>query len=166
MTTEIETSELHVHAAGLPAQGRGIRASAANVARFILHYLEMLLAMMVGMPIFFSLRGAIPASSSYAPIFVRGTNLNDLAMLVVMIVPMVVWMLVRGHDWRHSAEMALAMSAPMLVVIGLRLLGVGASQPWLRQAGYQGMFLGMLLAMLYRRDHYTGGAQHSAHAHH
>ena len=82
-----------------------------------------------------------------------------------MTVPMVAWMIVRGHGWQHSAEMAFAMSAPMAVVIVVRLLGGGASQPWLIQIGYLGMFLGMLIAMLYRRDHYTGKAGHSAHAH-
>ena len=51
-------------------------------------------------------------------------------------------------------------SAPVAAVIALRLLGVGASQEWLIQVGYLGMFLGMLIAMLYRRDHYTGKAHH------
>ena len=68
--------------------------------------------------------------------------------------------------WRHSVEMALAMSAPMVAVIAVRLLGAGASQEWLIQVGYLGMFLGMLIAMLYRRDHYTGKAHHSGHAAH
>jgi hypothetical protein len=136
------------------------------VARFGLHYLEMVVAMMVGMPFFFMLRNVIPASSSYAAVFVRGTILFDLAMVVVMTVPMVVWMIVRGHGWRHSAEMAFAMSAPMVAVIALRLLlASDIYLPWLRQVGYNGMFLGMLIAMLYRRDHYTGKAGGSAHHH-
>jgi len=121
---------------------------------------------MVGMPFFFMLRDVIPASSSYPAVFVRGTILFDLAMVVVMTVPMVAWMIVRGHGWRHSAEMAFAMSAPMAVVIALRLLaGSDIYLPWLRQVGYNGMFLGMLIAMLYRRDHYTGKVGHSAHDH-
>jgi hypothetical protein len=165
MTTETKTTNAHIHTASIPTQDHEIRGSVAKVARFGLHYLEMVVAMMVGMPILFSLRGLIPASSSYAAIYVRGTNLYDLARLVFMTVPMVAWMIVRGHSWRHSAEMAFAMSAPMAVVIVVRLLGGGASQPWLIQIGYLGMFLGMLIAMLYRRDHYTGKAGHSAHAH-
>ena len=165
MATEINTKDDHVHTVNLQMQDHKIRSSAAKVGRFTLHFLEMMLAMMVGMPLLFSLRSRIPASSIYAEIFVRGTNLYDLARLVFMTVPMVIWMIVRGHGWRHSAEMAFAMSAPMAAVMALRLLGVGASQPWLIQVGYQGMFLGMLMAMLYRRDHYTGKSDHSGHDH-
>jgi peptidoglycan/LPS O-acetylase OafA/YrhL len=83
-----------------------------------------------------------------------------------MVVPMVIWMIVRGHGWHHSAEMAFAMSVPVAVAICLRLLGVGGSQLWLVGVSHLGMLLGMLTAMLYRRDHYTGNAHHLAHAAH
>jgi flagellar biosynthetic protein FliP len=160
MTTEIKTTKAHMHPVSIPAQDHKIRDSAANVWRFILHFLEMLVAMMAGMPVFFMLRNEIPASSIYAAAFVRGTNLYGLVMGVFMTVPMVVWMIVRGHGWRHSAEMAFAMFAP---VATLSLLGVGTSQPWISKVSHLGMLLGMLIAMLYRRDHYTGKAHHSAH---
>jgi hypothetical protein len=166
MTTETKTTNAHIHTASIPAQDQKIHNSAVNVGRFGLHYLEMVVAMMVGMPFFFMLRNVIPASSSYRAFFVRGTILFDLAMVIVMTIPMVVWMIVRGHGWYHSAEMAFAMSAPMVVVIALRLLmGPDTYLPWLRQVGYNGMFLGMLIAMLYRREHYTGKAGHPAHDH-
>ncbi len=166
MTTEIKTTKAHIHTASIPVQDHKIRPSAAKVGRFSLHFLEMVVAMMVGMPFFFMLRNQIPASSIYAAAFVRGTILFDLAMVIVMTVPMVVWMIVRGHGWRHSAEMAFAMNAPMVAVIALHLLvGSDGYLPWLRQVGYNGMFLGMLIAMLYRRDHYTGKAGHSVHDH-
>jgi hypothetical protein len=90
--------------------------------------------------------------------------LFDLAMAVFMTVPMVAWMGLRGHARRHSIEMAGAMLAPMFVIIMLRLFGVNA--PWFRNAEYTGMLLGMLAAMLYRRDHYTSKAGHSAHTTH
>lgn len=166
MTTETKTTNVHIHTENTPVQDHKIHSSAVKVARFSLHYLEMVVAMMVGMPFFFMLRNVIPASSSYAAVLVRGTILFDLAMVVVMTVPMVAWMIVRGHGWRHSAEMAFAMSAPMVAVIALRaLVGSDTYLPWLRQVGYNGMFLGMLIAMLYRRDHYTGKAHNSAHNH-
>jgi hypothetical protein len=161
MTMKSKTIIDYINTASMPTQDHKIRSLAAKVGRFTLHFLEMMLAMMVGMPILFSLRNLIPASSVYTAIYVRGTNLYDLARIVFMVVPMVAWMIVRGHGWRHSAEMAFAMSAPLAAVIALRLLGVGASQEWLIQAGYLGMFLGMLFAMLYRRDHYMGKADHS-----
>ena len=167
MTTEVKSTVNHIHSASIPVQDHKIRSSAAQVRRFSLHFLEMVVAMMVGMPFFFMLRNVIPASSSYTAVFVRGTILFDLAMVVVMTVPMVAWMIVRGHGWRHSTEMAFAMSAPMVAVGALRLLvGSDTDLPWLRQVGYDGMFLGMLIAMIYRRDHYTSKARHSAHAPH
>jgi peptidoglycan/LPS O-acetylase OafA/YrhL len=166
MTTEIKTTQAHIYTASIPAQDHKIRSSAAKVGRFSLHFLQMLLAMMVGMPLLFSLRSRIPASSSYTAAFVPGTNLHDVAMVVFMVIPMVIWMVLRGHGWRHSAEMAFAMSVPVAVAICLRLLGVGGSQPWLVGVSHLGMLLGMLIAMLYRRDHYTGKAHHVAHTTH
>ncbi|HLO30020.1 MAG TPA: hypothetical protein VK249_12835 [Anaerolineales bacterium] len=166
MTTEIQTTKAHIHTASIPAQDHKIRSSAAKLGSFSLHFLEMLLAMMVGMPILFSLRRVIPASTSYSAAFVPGTNLHDVAMVVFMVIPMLIWMVVRGHGWRHSAEMAFAMSVPVAVAICLRALGVGGSQPWLVGVSHLGMLLGMLTAMLYRRDHYTGKAHHVAHRTH
>ncbi len=163
MSAETKTTKAYTHAASVPAEAHKILGPAAKVGRFALHFLEMMIAMMVGMPFFFMLRDQVPAASTYTAIFVRGTVMYDLAMDIFMAVPMVIWMIVRGHGWRHSAEMAFAMSAPVVAVITLRLLGFDAS--WLRQAGYWGMFVGMLIAMLYRRDHYAGKGGHSAHDH-
>lgn len=148
------------------ADDHWLHGAAAKTGRFVLSFLEMLAAMMVGMPILFSLRSRVPASSFFAAAFVRGTNLNDLAMLVFMVVPMVIWMTVRGHDWRHSAEMVFAMSLPVVAAIALRLMGVGDSQGWLIGLSRMGMVLGMLAEMLYRRDHYLGTAPHGAQAEH
>ena len=78
----------------------------------------------------------------------------------------VAWMIVRGHGWRHSAEMAFAMLAPVAAIIVLHLLGADAYLPWLSKASHLAMPLGMIVAMLYRRDHYTGKTDHSAHATH
>ena len=166
MTIEIKTTVDHINTASIQAHDRRIRNAASKVGRFIWHLLEMLLAMIAGMPIFYMLENLIPASSSYAAAFESGTNLYDLAHAVFMTVPMAAWMIVRGHGWRHSAEMAFAMLAPVAASIVLSLLGADAYLPWLDDAGHLAMFLGMILAMLYRRDHYTGKAGHSAHATH
>ena len=166
MTTEINTTMVHINSASIQAHDHRIRNSASKVGRFILHLLEMLLAMMAGMPILFMLRNLIPASSSFTAAFKSGTNLYNLAMAVFMTVPMVAWMIVRGHGWRHSVEMGFAMFAPVAAIIVLRLLGADANLPWLVKASHLAMFLGMIIAMLYRHDHYTGKARHSAHASH
>jgi flagellar biosynthetic protein FliP len=157
---------VHINTASIQAHDHRIRNSAAKVGRFSLHLLEMLLAMMAGMPILPMLRNLIPASSIYAAAFKSGTNVYGLTMAVFMTVPMVAWMIVRGHGWRHSAEMAFAMFVPLIAIIVLRLLGADAYLPWLDKASHLAMPLAMIIAMLYRRDHYTGKAGHSAHATH
>ena len=166
--TSIETTITldHVKTDDTHAHDHRIRNSASKVGRFIRHFLEMLLAMMAGMAILNLLGNLIPASSSYAAAFRSGTNLYAIMMAVFMTVPMVAWMIVRGHGWRHSAQMAFAMFAPVAVTTVLRLLGADAYLPWLGNASHMGMFLGMLIVMLYRREHYTGKAGHSAHATH
>jgi hypothetical protein len=81
-----------------------------------------------------------------------------------MAAPMVAWMRIRGHGWRHGFEMALAMLVPWAAVVGLVALGAANVLPWLAHASDPAMYLGMLGIMLVRRDHYAhGGAhQHSA----
>ena len=166
MSIESKTTMDFINTASIQVPDHQIRNSALKVGRFVLHFLEMTLAMMVGMPILFMLRNLIPASSSYVAAFKSGTILYDLTMAVFMTVPMLVWMIVRRHGWRHSAEMGFAMFAPVAVVIVLRLLGADAYLPWLSKASHLGMFLGMMIAMLYRREHFTGTAGHSAHTAH
>ena len=131
-----------------------------------MHLLEMLLAMMAGMVALSILGDLIPAYSSLYFAFRSGTNLYELAMVVSMTVPMVAWMTVRGHGRRHGAEMAFAMFAPVAVIIVLRLLEVDVYLPWLADIGHMASFVGMIAAMLYRRDHYTGKVAHSVHANH
>ncbi len=166
MTTEIRSATPHIHTASIPLIDNRIRSTASQVGRFSLHFLEMVVAMMVGMPIFSLVRNLIPASSIFSAAFKSGTISYSINMTVFMTLPMVAWMILRGHGWRHSLEMALAMVAPVAVTTVLSLVGAAAYLPWLGNASHVGMFLGMLIVMLYRRDHYTGKASHSAHAAH
>ncbi len=161
MTTEIKTTIDHI--ASVPMHDHQNRNTASQVGRFSWHFLEMLLAMMAGMPIFSLVRSLIPASSSVAAAFKAGTISYTITMTVFMTLPMMAWMIVRGHGWRHSLEMAFAMFAPVAVTTVLSLLGADAYLPWLGNASHLGMFLGMLGIMLYRRAEYTTG--HAAHHH-
>ncbi len=163
MTITSKITMDHINTASIQAHDHRIRNSASKVGRFILHLLEMALAMMVGMVILYLLDSLTPASSSYSAAFEYGTIMFDVSMAVFMTVPMVAWMIVRGHGWRHVAEMAFGMNAPVAAIIVLRLLGAEAYLPGLADASHPAMFLGMIIAMLYRRDHYTGKANHSAH---
>src|SRR5437870_5328174 len=127
-------------------------AGALTAARFVLHFGEMVLAMMAGMLVYMPVAGFIPAA------------LHQIGMALFMAAPMVAWMRIRGHGWRHGFEMALAMIVPWAAVVGLVALGAANVLPWLAHASDPAMYLGMLGIMLLRRDHYThGGAhQHSA----
>lgn len=134
-----------------------------KVGRFLLHLLEMILAMGTGMGIFHLLERLIPTWSAIGILLKRGTDLHTVVMMVFMTLPMVTWMVLRGHGWQHSLEMAAAMLVPMAAVIVLCRMGLDAYLPWLAQASCPAMFLGMLAAMLYRRQHYTGQGAHAAH---
>jgi hypothetical protein len=154
---KIATTQAHDHR---------IRNSASKVGRFILHLLEMLLAMMAGMFALYFLGNLIPASSGLNADFKSGTNLYEFAMVVFMTLPMVAWMIVRGHGRRHGAEMAFAMFAPVAVIIMLRLLEADTYLPWLADIGHMASLVGMIAAMLYRRDHYVSKVGYSAHVNH
>ena len=131
-----------------------------------MHLLEMLLAMEAGMVIFHLLANQIPATSSLAPVADSETVLHNVVMDVFMMVPMLAWMILRGHGWRHSLEMGVAMLAPIAAINLLCNLGAVEYLPWLAGVSGPAMYLGMLTAMFYRRDHYTVKAVHSRHADH
>ena len=78
-------------------------------------------------------------------------------MAAFMVAPMVTWMRVRGCSWRNGAEMSAAMLLPIAAVIVLRGLGRLDTLPWLSDSEHTAMLVGMLVFMLYRREHYTSG---------
>jgi hypothetical protein len=78
--------------------------------------------------------------------------------------PMMVWMRIRGHAWRHGFDMAAAMLVPSAAVLGLVALSAARALPWFAQPDGPAMGLGMLGFMLVRRDHYAHGSSHHHHA--
>jgi YHS domain-containing protein len=116
---------------------------------FVRHFLEMSLAMVVGMLLFMAIPGVMQLPKA----------LHLLGMAAAMTLPMIVWMRIRGHGWRHGIEMSLGMLLPWAAVLALVGLGAASVLPWLEQADGPAMFLGMLAVMLLRPGHY-------AHAHH
>jgi hypothetical protein len=166
MTIESKTTMSHDHTARLRTRDNRTLTVALKAGHFFLHWLEMLLAMGVGMGIFHLLANLIPASSSFAAVNDSETVLHNVFMDIFMTVPMLGWMMLRGHGWRHSLEMGAAMLAPMAVINLLCSLGAVEYLPWLVNASGPAMFLGMLAAMLYRRDHFTMWSfRSSQHAH-
>ena len=131
-----------------------------STRRFFGHYAEMVAAMFIGM---FALSkpadwlfGALGAStSSQHPVMML------LSMGVTMTVPMIAWMRYRGHAWRPTNEMAASMLIPTFAAMALVGTGVmaGGSAMILEHVVMLG---GMLIAMLLRRDEYSGGHAHHA----
>ncbi len=81
-----------------------------RIRHFIRHYLEMLVAMFLGMELL-----GIPAK------MVVDTSGRTTVMLaemgITMTLPMVAWMAVRGHGWRPNAEMAAGTLVPTAAAI-------------------------------------------------
>ena len=113
---------------------------------FLRHYIEMVIVMFAGMGVVMAVAG-MPEDDTVALLYMGAS----------MTVPMVGWMLLRGHTWRPSLEMGAAMMAPTLLAMAL----VGAvDYDLLMGVEHVAMLLAMLGAMLYRRDEYTGHAHH------
>ncbi len=102
-------TEIGTTISSLPSRGR-------QTLRFLRHFGEMVLAMLLGMAVFDMVTGAI-----HIPM---GLEVSALAMAVAMTVPMVAWMRIRKHAWRPSAEMAGAMIVPTLLLIAGSRLGL------------------------------------------
>jgi hypothetical protein len=120
--------------------------------RFVRHYVEMVIAMFVGMAVL-----ALPARAALATAGTSWSELGNeamfLGMALEMTVPMVAWMGYRGHGSRPCNEMAAAMLLPTFAAIAL--LQTGADSGLLMAAEHVAMLLAMLAAMLLRPAEYT-----------
>jgi hypothetical protein len=127
--------------------------SSAMWSAFGRHFAEMVVAMLVGMAVRAPLvsvgLGAVGWSGLLDSAAIRGA-----LMSAYMIVGMAVWMRYRRHDWRMVGEMAVAMFAPYIALVG----------PYFARAVSGGVFLvtmhalmlpAMACAMLLRRAAYS-----------
>jgi len=99
-----------------PSRGR-------QTLRFLRHFGEMMLAMLLGMAAFDVVSGAILSPMGFAYLS-SSPEVSALAMAVAMTVPMMAWMRIRKHPWRLNAEMAGAMIVPTVLLIGGSRLGL------------------------------------------
>jgi hypothetical protein len=134
----------------------------ARSGHFFLRFLEMQIPMGSGALVCYLLGRLIPATSSFATVYHPGTYLFAIGDVLFLTVPVVAWMIFRGHGWRYSLEMALAMCAPVAAIIVIGQLAGVDYLLWLVTAMYPAMCLGMLFYMLYRRDFYIGRVSYSA----
>lgn len=122
-----------------PSRGR-------QTLRFLRHFGEMILAMLLGMAVFDVVTGAI--------LIPMGLEVSALGMAVAMTVPMVAWMRIRKHAWRLNVEMAAAMIVPTIVLIAT--ISLGLLPPTSLMLGTHILMVpAMLAVMLYRWRDYT-----------
>ena len=129
------------------------RAHHVSARKFTLHFLEMVVAMAVGMvtlhPVW-----TIALDAADAPGLMHNAYTGALIMATNMTVAMSAWMRVRGHRWRPIAEMGAAMYLPFVVLfvpLALGLIGEGALMLW----GHVLMLPAMAAAMLLRPHEYA-----------
>jgi len=143
MTTVITTVEVR-------------RAERYNLLR---HFVEMVLAMLVGMAVLGAVAQVVCAALGHSGFFLHHVGLRAPLMAMNMTIGMAVWMRHRGHGWAPIAEMSAAMFVPLAVLIGpfwAGLLSGGA----LLGAMHVLMLPAMVIAMLHRRDEYARDHRH------
>ena len=134
-----------------------------STRHFIRHYVEMVVAMFLGMVVL-----GFPAGWAIGAMGIDWNALTDdepalmfLGMATTMTVPMVAWMMYRGHGRRANSEMAAAMFVPTFAVIGLLWAELLTDLGALMVIEHVAMLLAMVGAMLLRPAEYTCGV----HAH-
>jgi hypothetical protein len=132
-----------------------VSVPSSKLGSFLLYFLEMQIPMGLGALICYLVVRLISASSNYAAIYHPGTYLYTAGDVLFLTAPVVGWIICRGQGWRHGLELAVAMIAPVAAIVVLSQLVTYVNLVWLVIAGYPAMSLGMLVYMLYRREHFT-----------
>ena len=121
---------------------------------FLRHYLEMVVAMFVGMAVLGgAVRGILALAGLEFP--TQYPELTSLEMALNMSIGMVVWMRYRGHAWVSTLEMAGVMFVPSIALFPLLWLGVVSGESLL-VIEHMTMLPLMFLVMLRRRNEYGG----------
>jgi hypothetical protein len=150
----VHHSAADVHRYGVPRRARRMSASTRH---FVRHYVEMVVAMFLGMVVLGAPAGwALGAvGSSWSELNTDAPALMLLGMAVTMTVPMVSWMRYRGHGWRANAEMSASMLVPTFAAIAVLEGALVQDVGFLLILEHVAMLLGMLGVMLMRPTEYT-----------
>ena len=126
----------------------------AAARRFARHYLEMVVAMLLGMAVLGPLESALLDPLGWQS--VRAVpELDALVMATNMTAAMVVWMRYRGHSRAATGLMAAAVYLPFIVLFAPLWLGA-LSPTGMLVGGHLLMLLVMASAMLLRREECAG----------
>jgi hypothetical protein len=155
------TTNPSTHPAATQPEGAAPRSDEGRrtpVRNFTRHYIEMLVAMFLGM---FVLGGALAVALELAGVDVSNWDRDAPALLLLgmafaMTVPMVAWMRHRGHGWAPAGDMTAAMFVPSFAAVGLLWAGLETDTHALLMIQHVAMGPAMLVAMLLRRHEYTG----------
>jgi hypothetical protein len=124
-----------------------------SARKFVLHFLEMVVAMAVGMVALHPVWTLVLDATGGAWLM-HDPYTGALIMATDMTVAMSAWMRFRGHRWRPIAEMGAAMYLPFLVLfvpLAFGLITAGALMLW----GHVLMLVAMAAAMLLRPHEYA-----------
>ena len=127
-----------------------------QVWNFARHFIEMCVAMCVGVALANVIIGAAGASTSH-DLRERLPALSLLVLSVFITLPMIAWMRFRRMAWRPILEMCAAGIVVVIVATGLGFVSASA----VAIGSLCGLeCLGMFAAMLFRLDLYTGRVGH------
>ena len=136
--------------------------TAVSAGRFARHYLEMVLAMAVGMVAYGVLLRSPLDPTGYGAVLSAHPYVSECLMLVAMSIPMAAFMQYRNHGWRRTTEMLVGMVLPAVAVICLVAIAAvpAFTDSTLSLWSHAAMLIGMLVAMLYRRGEYAAPHLH------
>jgi hypothetical protein len=116
---------------------------------FTRHYVEMVVAMFLGMAVL-----GFPVDWALDRLGADSDAWMFMGMATTMTVPMVGWMIYRGHGWRANAEMSASMFVPTFAVIGALTTGLLTDIGVLMLAEHVVMLAAMAGVMLLRPSEY------------
>ncbi len=125
-----------------------------TLRRLVRHYLEMVVAMLVGMVVLGAAESMLLDPIGWAGLSAH-TELRALVMATNMTVAMGAWMRFRGHGGAATTEMAVAMYGSFVVLFPPLWLGL-LSATGLMVLGHLLMLLAMAAVLLRRRTEYSG----------
>jgi hypothetical protein len=121
----------------------------------------MVVVMVAGMAILSVPVRLVADALGIADLYREVPEAGAVVMTLTMVIPMAAWMAVRGHGSRMILEMSIAMAIPVAGL--LALAGIGAIDGVAIMTFVDPlMYVAMLVAMVARRGHYTGGS-HEGH---
>src|SRR5437870_10713551 len=91
------------------------------------HFIEMVLAMLVGMAILGLAAAGVCAVLGHSGFLTHHAGLRSFVMALNMSIGMAAWMRFRGHGWAPIGEMVGAMFVPWALLIGPYLAGLIAA---------------------------------------